>query len=531
MATTYIFAIGGTGARILRPMTMLLAAGAAGTKSTDEIVPIIIDYDVTNGDSERTQKLMENYVRIQTEIQQRGTPDCQEKFFSMPLVKIKDKRTQNRFGGGYQFNPRSRFEIYLDENSTNISFSEYLGYDSLGTGTGTLPTRYLIESLYDTSEEDSPRAELNLNLEKGFKGCPNIGCIVTSEIETKPEYRNFVQNYNIQNDKILIIGSVFGGTGASGIPMLLDLIRSNPNWAKGNVPVGIIAMLPYFTVTDDPNSAINSDTFRAKTKAAISAYELPGSVNSQADAIYYIADGDMTHPLANHEGGKEQENNALFPELAAAMCALTYIGTPKPNLVSPNLATAYEFGMTDNAPISVTDGGTTTIETPAFLMEHFFAGADNNRIKTPFIDPLTKLVIFGKFCKEYLCDRSKWQRNDTWLVNSGLNNLTQFHEDLGDFAEQLFGWLEEMSGPQRPLYLYHPEEKWENFYHGITLETGRVFMDPLFDAETISTQLGKEFESTKNSDFAQFVAFLFRENAQAACDKMLAKVESFINKK
>ena len=44
---TFVFGIGGTGARVLRSLTLLLASGVE-CKST--IVPVIIDPDLNNGD-------------------------------------------------------------------------------------------------------------------------------------------------------------------------------------------------------------------------------------------------------------------------------------------------------------------------------------------------------------------------------------------------------------------------------------------------------------------------------------------------
>ena len=48
MSKIYIFAIGGTGSRVLKSLTMLLAAGVKTNAS--EIVPIIIDPDAACGD-------------------------------------------------------------------------------------------------------------------------------------------------------------------------------------------------------------------------------------------------------------------------------------------------------------------------------------------------------------------------------------------------------------------------------------------------------------------------------------------------
>ena len=48
MGKLYVFAIGGTGSRVLRSLTMLLASGCKTESS--EIVPIIIDPDASAAD-------------------------------------------------------------------------------------------------------------------------------------------------------------------------------------------------------------------------------------------------------------------------------------------------------------------------------------------------------------------------------------------------------------------------------------------------------------------------------------------------
>ena len=533
MATTYIFAIGGTGARVLRPLTMLLASGCAGTTSEDEIVPIIVDYDISNGDTDRTQKLMDKYCDIHNAIHVQGTPERKERFFGTPIKKIKDKVTKDRFKPSFIFDPQSRFDIHLDQKQTDRTFADYLDFESLGDNDGTLPTRQLLESLYDSSPKESPRAELNLNLSQGFKGCPNIGCIVTKDIAETPEFKNFVNNFNEINDKILIIGSVFGGTGASGIPMLLDLIRSKKDWNKQSVAVGVMAMLPYFKVVEDKDSAISSDTFKAKAKAAITAYELPGSVNFQANSIYYVGDNDMQQPFNNHEGGAQQINDALFPEFVAAICCMDFIKRSRNSIVGiqSEAAIAYEVGFTDNAPITVpslvASQQTVIKEGNIMRMEHFFSEENSDVLKKPYIDPLTRLFIFMKFCKEYLCKEKMWSKSDTWLMNSGLSSKKDFIKDLGAFADSLYNWLKEMAGPQRPLLLYHPDNDWKDWLDGKKLETGRWIKDPLFDANSISTALGKSFAKNQVEDFKDFAEFMFIENSSKTTKEMLEKIELF----
>ena len=62
MSKLYIFGIGGTGSRVLRSFTMMMAAGVK--IGADEIVPIIIDPDKANADLTRTVALMNNYRSI-----------------------------------------------------------------------------------------------------------------------------------------------------------------------------------------------------------------------------------------------------------------------------------------------------------------------------------------------------------------------------------------------------------------------------------------------------------------------------------
>ena len=51
MSKIFLFGIGGTGARVLRSLTMMLATGVK--LGVDEIIPIIIDPDAANADLTR----------------------------------------------------------------------------------------------------------------------------------------------------------------------------------------------------------------------------------------------------------------------------------------------------------------------------------------------------------------------------------------------------------------------------------------------------------------------------------------------
>ena len=77
MSKIFIFGIGGTGSRVLRSLTMILATGVKF--GADEIVPIIIDPDAANADLTRTVSLLNNYSEIRENLQ--FNTDNKNRFF------------------------------------------------------------------------------------------------------------------------------------------------------------------------------------------------------------------------------------------------------------------------------------------------------------------------------------------------------------------------------------------------------------------------------------------------------------------
>src|SRR4051812_20333326 len=63
MAKLFVFAIGGTGSRVIKALTMLMASGLE-LKNCDVIVPVIIDPDDANGDLNRAEEILQLYKNI-----------------------------------------------------------------------------------------------------------------------------------------------------------------------------------------------------------------------------------------------------------------------------------------------------------------------------------------------------------------------------------------------------------------------------------------------------------------------------------
>lgn len=311
MAKLFIFGIGGTGARILRALTMLLASGV---DCNVDIVPIIIDPDNNNGDLTRTISLMRTYNSIRKKLSFNN--NVKNKFFQTEIIES----VQN-------------FQMQLN-NTSNCTFEQYMNVSGM-----SLANQALIKMLF--SEKN-----LASDMQVGFKGNPNIGSIVLNQFSNSLEFIEFANSFS-QNDKIFIISSIFGGTGASGFPLLLKTLRTTndlPNHAiLNNAPIGAITVLPYFKIKQDNDSAIESDTFISKTKSALSYYYRNISNNNSINKLYYIGDNENTQsPYENEEGGDMQMNKAHCIELFSALAILDFANSGND---AENMTIHKEFGI------------------------------------------------------------------------------------------------------------------------------------------------------------------------------------------
>lgn len=402
MAKLYVFGIGGTGSRVIKALTMLLATGV--DINDYEVVPIIIDPDESNGDVTRTIEILKNYRYTRNSL---GFTDADKnKFFKTQITEVIPS-----------------FKLVLNDIK-NDSFKEYISYNSLDTS-----NKALINLLFS---EDN----LNADMEVGFKGNPNIGSIVLNQFKQSDDFKNFASSFG-QEDRIFIVSSIFGGTGASGFPLLLKNIRNADDDLPTrrylqDAPVGAITMLPYFGVAPDEESKIDKSTFISKTKAALSYYEDNVSGNQSLNALYYLGD-DVTKDYANHEGSVSQRNDAHFLELAAALSIVDFAKIGKQeleNIDGKARSPIYrEYGIKDHVRSIIFENmGTTT----QFILKK----------------PLTQYLLFSLFLRDKLAD----SLDQNWAKDIRLKNeLTQpfIGTYLRNFNQYFIEWLEEMKFNQR----------------------------------------------------------------------------------
>lgn len=401
MAKLYVFGIGGTGSRVLRSFTMMMAAGVKF--NADEVVPIIIDPDASNADLTRTVALMNNYVAIRQELNFIKNDETQ--FFRKELSRILPNYT------------------LCIKDTDDKTFNQFIDLASMDKA-----TQAMMRMLF--SEKN-----LNSSMDVGFKGNPNIGSIVLNQIVDSDNFQDFANNFEA-GDKIFIISSIFGGTGASGFPLLLKTLRTGTSFPNydiiNNAEIGAITILPYFKLKNNDESEIDSSTFISKTKSALAYYENNISKNGSINALYYLAD-DVSNTYENHEGGTAQQNDAHLIEFLAATAIVDFCNKQHIN------TTNKELGLNDVS-------GTVTFD------------SFHDEQKRLLYAPLTEFVIMAN-CFKYKMDYySSNEFNANYDNFKGFYN-SQFLSKLQTMTASYLEWLDEMKRNKRSLDLFNLSTK------------------------------------------------------------------------
>lgn len=303
MAKLFIFGIGGTGSRVIKALSMLLASGVKLGNGIDIVVPIMIDPDASNGDLTRTVDILKKYQNI------RSKTKGSKHFFNVEIKTLSD------LGADEDPSLTNNFKFLIPE--AKGKFGEFIDYFNLDSS-----DKALVDLLFSS-------ANIEANMTVGFKGNPNIGSVVLNKFRDSPEYAAFMNHFN-KGDSIFIISSIFGGTGAAGFPLLLKNLRDIQPGVQnseiiGQSKIGAISYLPYFKVQRDIelNQEIDSATFIGKTKAALHYYEHAILSGRSLNAFYSLGNrSDTEMPYA--EGEIAQKNRAHFLELAGALGIVDY---------------------------------------------------------------------------------------------------------------------------------------------------------------------------------------------------------------
>lgn len=424
----YFISVGGSGTRVLESVSHLCVAGLLPNKNGEgHFYAMSIDPDTGNGNLTRTNTLLNCLDRFQNVQVGKGTP----------LLKTPLKLATPSF------------------NWSPVDLGRKLDDVTSYTHFAHMPIGKLYESLY-TKEE---RMTI---LDEGFRGRPSIGAMVmgmqaTANVQTA--WNNFINDVNSDvrihgSAQIFLAGSIFGGTGAAGLPTIARLLRQifNTHIQTGKVRIGGALLLPYFSFAPSEDQRTNiglfasADNFLTNTKAALRYYA--DTSESGYDSMYFIGDETML-PMPNFSiGAATQRNDAHIVDFFAAMAAVHFYSVNDGRhcyYISRN--NEDEFKWEDLPDVEMYDGTKVSVkERLAQFVRFIFAYL---HIVKPV---LPRLVSGQEPINGYPWYKDYWLKNN---IDINSNEVRNFQ----DYAEQFVIWLDQVehSTGTRSVELINPK--------------------------------------------------------------------------
>jgi hypothetical protein len=332
----FVIGIGGTGMRCLEAFTHLCAIGMFDNQ---EIEVLTLDTDQLNGNKTKTENLIDLYDRIKSSDsgQKGGTPNANT-FFS---AKINLHKFWTDYSGSARANYRSLSKLAEGEPEKQKS------------------NKLISDLLLDENSVQE------FNLAHGYRAQTHLGShlMYHAIIESA---RHLVSGQNVQkqdqeleifmnklNDagklgaRVFVFGSIFGGTGASSIPVIptafQDFIKirsggkSTLDFSK--TKFGSTLLTEYFTFkkpdakqmsTKDDSVIADSSFFSLNSQAALQFYQNDPTVQRTYKTMYHIGwpveskkvgDDNESNTIT---GGEKQKNTCHITEMLCACAAYDF---------------------------------------------------------------------------------------------------------------------------------------------------------------------------------------------------------------
>jgi len=309
-ATLNFLALGGSGARALEPLLHMCALGLGPGR----LRVILIDPDQSNAGVTRARETIDAYRRAREALAARGAADS---FFRTEVLDPVREQTVWSPIQDEQFMPSARFDARVDRNSM--------------TGSAA-PLGRLFDTLFARRIRD-------MDLDMGFRGVPSIGTVFMHRLRDERFFEQLLTYAHSEGDsRYFAVGSVFGGTGASALPVVgRSLVEGiQPEGRAADIEgvdrsrVGAAIFLPYFTLpsadaTHAPDGGVRPEAalFAQNAAAALPMYmHDPVGYSS----IYVLGDAQPREQERNAVGGAAQDNRPHYVEFFAALAALDFMG-------------------------------------------------------------------------------------------------------------------------------------------------------------------------------------------------------------
>ena len=308
----FLIGIGGTGARVVESIVYLCAAGLG----PENLTIILVDPDKGNGNLERTVGLLAEYRRCRENVAKIVSA---ERFpsFTTDIVTA-EHPVWGVFEGEWAKNPQ------------HTTLRRYINYTLMKERNPQLAA--LVDILFTPDE-------LETVLTEGFRGHPSIGAVVMAQEPPRisawtPLWEALEDGNTGVNDlSVFLVGSIFGGTGAAGVPTFANgpLIKKHAKAMirkdESKVVLGGALVLPYFSFKANPEKEarekvyVKTEGFALATKAALAFY---AEKELAFDEMYLIGDSSAPPTGEFAPGKQEQRNSPHYVEIVTAVAAFDF---------------------------------------------------------------------------------------------------------------------------------------------------------------------------------------------------------------
>ncbi len=497
----FVVAIGGTGMRCLESFVHLCAIGMFDNRSINILT---LDTDSGNGNKERAEQLVENYIAI--------------------------KRGNGKEYGQPNINTFFSAQIRMYKYATDYSGDTRNSYRSLQATTGlSQEDKEQNEDLADLFLDRDTVQEFNLS--HGYRAQTHLGSMlmyhsILESARNRSEGKNtknkdqdealcaFLEELNgANNPRVFIFGSIFGGTGASSIPIIpvafRDAIRLMAQIKEGSasmdfneVRFGASLLTDYFTFKG-PNKEqkqkgdeviADSGNFALNCQAALDFYSKDPTVKQVYKRLYNIGWPLNATKYGNEKddkvqtGGNTQRNDCHVVELMCACAAYDFFTLEDADLKelkfvyrSPQYEQNYCFTGKDF--MGAQKGDVFTNKLGAFLsfshlaLSHFKGAVAGSATGSGSTNGVKEFLQFFKDNNiEGYEPNQEWNDSEMDLINKYLRLFA--YEYANTSSEFQKGWLFQVyDSVGQSQFLFKSTAFQQDIIKNSTVDEGDIFLD------------------------------------------------------
>lgn len=322
----FVIAIGGTGMRCLESFVHLCAIGMFDGQDIDILT---IDTDNGNGNKDRAEKLINLYNKIKSSEGNKGGSANKQTFFSAKL---------------------NLYRFFTDYSGNRLTYRNLANITEGDDDNEDLAGLFLDkESVQSFALDHGYRAQTHLGSMLMYHGiieaAKNAYVKDDQALQQEKDLREFVTKLMDEGSgaRVFLFGSVFGGTGASSIPVVPDALAEAVNILSGGnnaldaerVKFGASLLTDYFKFPAPSGAGMNtekvianSSNFALNSQAALDFYRKDPTVKKFYRRLYHVGwPGAMRKDISDGRlltGGSDQKNPCHVVELMCAMGAYDF---------------------------------------------------------------------------------------------------------------------------------------------------------------------------------------------------------------